>query len=406
MKHKITTKLMLGTAMCGALALNACSGRQGAGNDAAGGNGSTAVAANNADMAAADDRVRLLIGRYSAPGENALEAYSFDPETASAQFLYEIPVENASFLDISDSGVIYAVSESGDKASQITALRLDPDGRQAHVLNRRPVGSADPCYVKVSPDGRFVVTANYTGGTVAVFPVNADGSLGERRQLLSFDFGGKGAVPDRQDAPHPHCISFTRDGRWMLVDDLGNDVIHRYAVVQGADSLVASRPDAAFALEPGSGPRHITFNAKGDMAYLINELSDRVTVLKYDGSTLTPVQYIDADNAGAGGAADIHLSADGRHLYASLRLRHDGIARFDVDPETGRLTYRGHTPTAGHPRNFTLTPDGRYMFVACRDGNKVEIYKIDEHTGSLIDKHRSINLEKPVYVNFYPTPVR
>lgn len=390
--------------MCAAVALNGCSGRRDAGNSAADGNDSTTVAQEGA--APVDDQVRLLIGRYSAPGENALEAYSFDPETASAQFLYEIPVENASFLDISDRGVIYAVSESGDKASQVTALTLDHDGRQAHVLNRRPTGSADPCHIRVSPDGRFVATANYTGGTVAIFPVNADGSLGERRQLLTFGHNGKGAVPDRQEAPHPHCITFTPDGRRMLVNDLGNDAIHCFAVAQGADSLVASQPDSAVKLEPGSGPRHLTFNAKGDMAYLINELSDRVTVLKYDGTTLTPVQYIDADKNGAGGAADIHLSPDGKHLYASLRLKNDGITRFDVDPETGLLTYRGHTPTAAHPRNFTLTPDGRYMFVACRDGNRVQIFKVDEHTGSLIDRHRSITLDKPVFVNFYPVPVR
>ena len=347
----------------------------------------------SADAGSGSDRLTLIVGSYSAAGDSALCVYSFDPADGSAELVRRLPADNASFLAAGDSGVIYALSESGAATSAITALR--PDGE---VLVRRPVGSADPCYVAVSPDGRFAVTANYTGGTVAVFPILADGSLGARRQLIAFE--GSGPVAGRQDTPHPHCIAFTPDGRYMLVDDLGTDRIHQFAVQAGADSLVGSVPDAEVVIRAGSGPRHITFNAGGDMAYLLNELSDEVAVLRYDGTTLTPVQYIAADAVGAGGAADIHLSADGRHLYASLRLKHDGIALFDVDPATGMLTRRSHTPTAGHPRNFTLTPDGRYMLVACRDADAVQIFAVDPDTGALADTGRSIPQSRAVFVSF------
>ena len=112
------------------------------------------------------------------------------------------------------------------------------------------------------------------------------------------------------------------------------------------------------------------------------------------------MQYIAADTVGARGAADIHLSPDGRHLYASLRLKHDGIATFGVDPQTGLLSYVGHTDTLGHPRNFTLTPDGRFMLVASRDGNAVQLFSVDVRSGTLTDTGRTIPIPKPVCVKF------
>ena len=136
------------------------------------------------------------------------------------------------------------------------------------------------------------------------------------------------------------------------------------------------------------------------MAYLINEISDSVTVLRYNGHTLEPVQYIAADTAEAHGAGDIHLSPDGRHLYVSLRLRHEGIATFAVDEATGLLTLKGHTPTGGHPRNFAISPGGRLMLVACRDANAVEIYAIDPATGMPAPTGRRIDVPRPVCVKF------
>lgn len=351
------------------------------------------------------DMMMMTVGCYSDKGENALSIYNFNAHDASAEVLYDIPVENASFLDISASGIIYAVSESGN-SSRLTALRLNPDSLAAEILNSCPTNSADPCYVKVSPDGNFVITANYTGGTVTVFPINGDGSLGNASRTLTFDFDEKGTVPERQEAPHPHCISFTPDGKWMLVDDLGSDAIHQYRVLSAEEGFIKSISDMEVRLRPGSGPRHIIFNQEGNRAYLINELSDQVTVLEYDGETLVPLQYIAADTVGAGGAADIHLSPDGKHLYASLRLKHDGIACFDVNSSDGLLTYREHTSTSAHPRNFVITPDGRFLLVACRDGNIIETYTIYPEDGSLSKTSQFISIPKPVYVNFYPTPVR
>lgn len=345
-----------------------------------------------------DQLLTVLVGSYSHPGDTALRAYSFDVAEGDMDFICGIPVSNASYFTQAPSGMIYTVSESDEAGSSVTAIR--PTGKFSipEVVNALPVGSSSPCYITVSPDGRFVVTANYGGGTAAVFPIAEDGSIRPRKELI--EFSGRGPVADRQEQSHPHCIAFTPDSKFMLVDDLGTDQIHQFSLKEGGDSLVGAIPDKDVEIIAGSGPRHIVFNKKGNMAYLINEISDSVTVLTYDGQTLEPVQYIAADTVGAHGAGDIHLSPDGKYLYASLRLKNDGVATFSVDQETGLLTHKGHTPTLGHPRNFTISLDGRFMLVASRDGNAVQLFAIDQATGSLTDTGKKIEVDKPVCVKF------
>ena len=153
-------------------------------------------------------------------------------------------------------------------------------------------------------------------------------------------------------------------------------------------------------LEPASGPRHICFSKDGRFAYLINEISGKVTTLSYDGKCLTPIQYIEADTVNAQGSADIHLSPDGKFLYASNRLKADGIAIFSVNQETGLLTKAGYQLTGIHPRNFVMTPDGKYLLVACRDSNVVQIFSRDKETGLLVDTGKRIETSKPVCLKF------
>lgn len=339
----------------------------------------------------------LLIGSYCYPGDSALRVYSFNEADTSAELLYALPVDNASYFTQSPDLTVYAVTERGDSDSFISALRSDPSSDTLRVIGRSQTGSAGSCYVAVSPDGRFAVTANYSGGSISVFPLDSCGLPGTP-QLIRFE--GHGPIKGRQDTSHPHCITFTPDGRLMLVDDLGTDCIHTFPLPGGADSIAPAIPADDIILPPASGPRHLVFNRRGDTAYLINEISDSVTVLRYDGRSLTPVQHIAADTASAHGAGDIALSHDGRRLYASLRLRHEGIATFDVDTVTGLLTHKAHTPAVGHPRQFTLSPDGSLLLVACRDANAVLIFTLDPHTGIPTPTGRPIPVPSPVCTKF------
>jgi 6-phosphogluconolactonase (cycloisomerase 2 family) len=193
-------------------------------------------------------------------------------------------------------------------------------------------------------------------------------------------------------------VEFTPDGKYLLANDLGTDKIHVFPLTSEGNLDKESTFDIG--LEPGSGPRHICFSKDGRFAYLINEISGKVTALAYDGKGLTPIQYIKSDTVNAQGSADIHLSPDGKFLYASNRLKADGIAIFSVDNQTGLLTKVGYQLTGIHPRNFIITPDGRFLLVACRDSNLVQIFARDEKTGLLVDTGKKIETSKPVCLKF------
>ena len=153
-------------------------------------------------------------------------------------------------------------------------------------------------------------------------------------------------------------------------------------------------------IEADSGPRHLTFSPNGKFAYLITELSGKVIAFSYDDGRLKQIQTITADTVAARGSADIHLSPDGKYLYASNRLKEDGIAIFAVNPENGTLAKVGYQPTGIHPRNFNITPNGKYLLAACRDSNVIQVYKRNEVTGLLEDTNQDIVVDMPVCVQF------
>lgn len=334
------------------------------------------------------DTVLLIAGSYEAADNGGLRVYNLNLKTLQTAYLYDVPVGNASYMAVSASGVIYAVTESDAENSLLTAFNAGNDGY--NIISRVKIGADSPCYVALTPDGRFVLTANYGDGTVAAFPVRKDGGAGEC--CLRLRFIGHGPVPRRQDCSRIHCISFTPDRKYMLVNDLGNDSIYGFTLLEGCPQPVCESPAFTLKLHPGSGPRHIVFNTAGDRAYLINEISDTVTVLGYDGKSLTPLQNIRANTEDARGAGDIRLSEDGKYLFASLRLKNDGIAAFRVDRTDGTLEYIGHTATGIHPRNINRYKN--LLFVSCRDSGKIEIYS--EKEGQLILRN-SISQPKAVF---------
>ena len=149
-----------------------------------------------------------------------------------------------------------------------------------------------------------------------------------------------------------------------------------------------------------SGPRHLVFSKDGRFAYLMSELSGKVTVFRCAQGRLERLQEIASDNVGARGGADIHLSPDGRFLYSSNRLKADGIAIFAVNSQTGLLTRIGYQPTAAHPRQFNISPNGQYLLCCCRDSDIIQVFKRDMQTGLLSDMHNDIPVSKAVCVQF------
>ena len=337
------------------------------------------------------DVLTMFVGTYS----DGFYAYEFDQN--AGVLVGEGPIAkaempNPSYLAV-EGNTVYAVSEMPDATASVYAWRWF--GSTFELLNAQPTGNPfrgeDPCYV--STNGSLLAVANYSGGTLATYRLHSDGSVAPLDSLLISGIGG----PDlsRQDRPHVHCAVFSPDGKHLFFSEFSADEIGRLDVVAGG---VRNYCRAA-TLHSDYGPRHLLFDDSGKHLFVIGELSGDITVFDYAGGSLTQKQVIKADRMDARGAADIHLSPDGKYLYASLRLRGDGIVVFSVAPD-GTLTYAGFQATGPHPRNFNITPNGKYLLVCCRDSDSIEVYARDAATGLLSDTSLRIPVERPVFVGW------
>lgn len=337
----------------------------------------------------------MLVGSYGAPADSTIHTYSFNTSTGTAELLTattEVP--NASFLAKVDANTLLAVNENGDQTDALTLLRGSATDGFRPVATTLTGGEA-PCHVLVSADRSYAVTSNYLGGSISLFPIDTRGGSLPEPQVVSFT--GHGPSSPRQDTPHAHFASFTPDGQFLVVDDLGTDRLHIFPLDDNGRPDIDGMYDIE--LQAGSGPRHLTYNEAGDRAYLINELNGTVTVLAYETGRFVPLQTQHIDHANGHASADIHLSPDGRYLYASNRIKGDGLVYFAVDENNGRLTGGNFVATGAHPRNFAITPDGDWLLVACRDDNRIEVYRRNPDTGSLIASG-SIPCPKPVCIIF------
>ena len=375
------------------------------------------LATIGAGTANAGDNLTLVVGTYTEESiSDGIYVYRFNQQTGTATPLNSIKADNPSFL-IADKKAahIYAVSEYNDGRQGCRAFAFNSKNGAMQPLSSQRCGAnpydttastttrlsndakgADPCNVMMYAG--YVVTSNYTGGDISVFPTGNDGTLLPEQQCVNMH-------SSTSDTPsHIHCCRMTPDKRYMLAADLGNDCIWRFDIkaTKGADTAapLLTKPAVAYKEEHGSGPRHFVFNKKGDRVYLINELDGVLTVLSHTNGTLTRLQQIQASTTRTAGSADIHLSPDGKFVYASHRLKDDGVSIFSVDKHSGLLTKVGYQRTGAHPRNFNITPNGKFLLVACRDNNTIEVYRRDTDTGMLADTGQDITLGKPVCLQF------
>ncbi|GHV14564.1 6-phosphogluconolactonase [Bacteroidia bacterium] len=349
-----------------------------------------------------DSSLYLIVGTYTTGESEGIYVYQFDTVSGYSTYKSKAKITNPSYLAISkDEKYVYAVSETGDDKASANAFAFDKEKGELSLLNTEPTKGADPCYIIVDSAGKHVVTANYSGGSITVFEVKEDGSLATASQYISFT--GRGVDPDRQQKPHLHCVTYSPDEKYLFANDLGTDKIHKFDVNPNKQGnyLDAGIP-AAFKVADGSGPRHLQFHPNGKFAYLINEISGAVIAFDYNSHTgdLIQIQSIQADTLNAKGSGDIHITPDGRFLYASNRLKGDGLAIFSINQHNGILTKVGYQETGIHPRNFVITPNGKFLLVASRDNNVIQVFLIDKNTGLLENTNKDIELDKPVCLKF------
>ncbi len=332
----------------------------------------------------------MLVGSYTYGGSRGIYSYRFNQVTGEAEALDSLAMTNPSYLTIAADGrLVYAVSETNDASASLNVIRLNEDGGM-QLLDTKPTEGGDPCYVATR--GQTALTANYSGGSMSVFSLSQNGTKAE---LITRFLGAIGG-PDltRQQVPHVHCACFAPDGQYALATDFSADRILSYRLT--AQGVIAN--GVAADVSSDSGPRHLVFSNDGHFAYLMSELSGKVTVFRYKEGRLQRLQEIVSDSVGARGGADVHLSPDGKFLYSSNRLQAEGIAIFSVDRQTGLLTRIGYQSTGAHPRQFNITPNGRFLLCCCRDSDKIQVFRLDPQTGLLTDTHRDIPVSKAVCV--------
>ena len=365
--------------------------------------GCTGKKSQQAVTTSASDPLYMLVGSYGPADQEGIKVYKFNQAIGEGQYVSGVKgISNPSYQTVSKDGKrVYSVGEDDGGTASAHTLTFDAATGTLTLINSQPTQGAAPCHIALSPEEDYVVTANYNSSNISLFPLDGKGRL-KPGQTIGFE--GSGPDKERQAIPHLHFVYFTPDNHYLLANDLGTDRIHRFPLntrQKGSNTPLVDRQRASdIRLTPGSGPRHAVFSADGRFAYLITELSGEVMAFTYDGDSLSLMQTIQADTLDARGSADIHLSPDGRFLYASNRLKGDGLAIFRVNPEDGTLSKAGYQPTGIHPRNFVLTPNGQYLLVACRDTDEIQIFARDASTGLLTDTGRRIKTTKPVCLKF------
>lgn len=348
----------------------------------------------------AQKNTNLIVGTYTnSCNSKGVYVYDFNMETADFAFKNSTEkATNPSYISISDDHkFVYCVNENG-KESTISAFQFDAKTGKLDFINKQNSAGADPCHL--INDSQNVIVANYSGGNIAVFKRNPNGSLTDARQVVQHK--GFSVNSKRQEAPHVHMVRFSPDKKFVLASDLGTDRIYLYQYNANADKNILQFKDT-IAIKTGSGPRHFTFSPDGKFVYLLQELDGTVTVFDYFNGKFQRIQettVVQNKFKGENSAAAIKISADGKFLYATNRGDANTISLFAINGK-GKLIHQKTIPTGGKgPRDFTITPGGKFVLVAHQYSNDIVIFNRNPTTGELTDSGKKIELCAPVNLVF------
>jgi 6-phosphogluconolactonase len=350
----------------------------------------------------------VFVGTYTNTGESqGIYAYRFDSASGRLDAIgLAAEATNPTYLTIHPNRkYLYAVSEvgtvNGGPGGTVAAFSIDPKTSKLKFLNSTPSRGRGPCYVSVDQTGKAAMVANYSSGSVALLPINPDGSLGD---ATSFDqHKGSSADPARQEGPHAHSIAPSPDNRFALSADLGLDRVFVYKLDPNAGTLTASTHPWA-GLKPGSGPRHFDFSRNGKFVYVINEMASTITAFSWNAAQgsmreIQTISTVPADFKGENFCADVHVHRSGKFLYGSNR-GHDSISVFAIDRK-GKLELTANISTEGKtPRNFAIDPTGKFVIAANQNTNNLVVFRVDPKTGALTPTGQNLEVGAPVCVKF------
>jgi len=355
--------------------------------------------------------INAYIGTYTSGESTGIYMLQMDGKTGS--LLSARPaaeIRNPSYLTLSrDAKVLYSVMETdeynGMPEGAVGAFSIDAAGRLS-LMNIRPVQGRSPCHISTDQCNRHLFAANYKDGTVSVFALQADGSIGAITSVIRHS--GSGPDRNRQEKAHAHFVSLTPDEKIVCAVDLGIDKIMLYRYNQDGILQPAAHPFVK--LRPGSGPRHLAFHPNGRFVYVVNELSSDVAAFRYYAAEgiFEELQYISSLPSGYTGisyCAAIRVSKNGKNVYVSNR-GHNSITTFHVNEESGKLEWVGCTPSGGdYPRDFAIESTGKFLLAANQNSDNIVPFILSEQTGKPEPIGDPITIPNPVCIRFYQTPL-
>lgn len=343
--------------------------------------------------------INLLVGTYTQKGSKGI--YLFQLDTVSGQLKaigHTDSVSNPSYLAISkDKQYVYAVNEN--EIGSISAFAFNAKKDQLQFLNKVATKGAHPCHISISPDGKNIFVANYTGGSLTSFHRFADGRLSNAQQFIQNT--GSSVHPTRQTKAHVHGSFFSPDGKWLLVNDLGMDQTQIYPYQALIHPPLKQASGKLIQAPAGAGPRHLSFSKNGQFLYVLEELTGSVSVYAFKNGIAKllqrdfthPIDFKDKP-----GSADIHLSPDGKFLYTSNRGVENNIVQYQIDQKgLLKIASKKYTPSGGlMPRNFTISEDGKWLLVANQASNNIVVFKRNLTTGNLTKMPSTATVSMPV----------
>jgi 6-phosphogluconolactonase len=366
----------------------------------------------SAPVWSASDAVSGYIGTYTSlrgvsTGSAGIYSFHWSAQTGSIGAIRVAGTTGSpTFLAMHPNGkYLYAVNEGGPGAAdRITAFAMDPAQSSGLLRDLGSVSSMGkgPCHVSVDSSARWLFVANYNSGSIAVYPIRSDGTLGDARQTIQQQ--GVIAPDGSQKAPHAHEIVASPDGRFVLSVDLGLDSVFIYRFDARTGELAAHDP-SALQFPSGYGPRHLVFSKDATKVYLLTELTAKLITLRWDAAHGTLVQLTEssvlpADYTGPASGAELTASSDGRFLYASSRAQSNSIAAFRLGRD-GIPTLIGTVASGGTtPRFIVIDPSGRFLLAANQDSNSITAFHLDPQSGALRRRTGEIEVPAPVDIVF------
>jgi 6-phosphogluconolactonase len=348
----------------------------------------------------------LFVGTYTGKGSKGIYWLDFNSQTGVSTLISSTDTaSNPSFICVSPSGKnLYAVSEDGNKEhGHISAYTINQKTKTLDFINKVPSNGDHPCFVAINKKANWLVAANYSSGSLASFSVNPNGSINPSSQKITHT--GSGPNKQRQASPHVHATFFGPNYTSVWAPDLGSDKIAVYDFNEKAAAPLSNAAVHEIISSPGSGPRHLTFSPNKLFVYVIEELTGSVSAYKIKGTKTTLVQNIKThpENVKSTfGSADIHITPNGKFLYASNRGEENNLAIFSINQATGKLTNIGYQGVSGvGPRNFTIDPTGQYVLVANQITSNIVTFYINQATGLLKELPTQINIPNPVCLVFH-----